>query len=59
MILTLRKKTKTYSYKVMTEPRSVKKQIPIGNTLGRLRFERINNSGATGNFLSFDDLVVY
>ena len=29
------------------------------NTLGRIRFERIDNSGAAGNFLSFDDLVVY
>lgn len=28
------------------------------NTLGKLRFERINNNGAAGNFLNFDDLVV-
>jgi hypothetical protein len=29
------------------------------NTLGKLRFERIDNSSAAGNFLSFDDLIVY
>jgi hypothetical protein len=29
------------------------------NTISTLRFERINNSVAAGNFLSFDNLTVY
>jgi hypothetical protein len=33
-------------------------QTGATDTLGRLRFERLNNSGAVGNFLSFDDLSV-
>ena len=33
-------------------------QTGVGNVIQRLRFERINNSGASGNYLYFDDLFI-